>query len=91
MTVAAGGTIWVTAINVLLGLVTLGLLLVVAGAALKEAIRHLHARGPENEADREVLRRLGITLPDGGEPIDEMEELKKPDRGSRTAKREDGV
>ena len=77
MTLEVGSTFWVVATNIVLGLVTLGLLLVVAGTALREAIRHLHATGPGNEKDLAVLRRLGITLPDGGKPIDEMEELRK--------------
>lgn len=68
-------TFWLTLINLLLGLTTLGIILLVAGAA----IRDLHRRFTSRQRDRDVLRKLGVTMPDGGRPIDEMEELRKQD------------
>jgi len=77
------GTFWVTAINVLLAVVTLGIVLLVSGAAVNDIVRRSSTRRTARHHDAEVFRRLGITMPDGGEPIDEMEELRKQEPGPR--------
>jgi HAMP domain-containing protein len=71
------GTFWLTLVNVLLAVVTLGVLLIVAGAAANDVVRRYSRRRAARHEDAAMFRRLGITMPDGGLPIDEMEELKK--------------
>jgi hypothetical protein len=75
------GTFWITAVNILLGAATLGIVLVVAGAAMQDFAHRYSSRRSARREDAEVFRRLGITMPDGGRPIDEMEELKKQEPG----------
>lgn len=68
---AAGTTLWVTVTNVFLAVVTAGGLAVVLGAGLRDLF------GRRREADAAIMRRLGVTLQDGGEPIDEMKDLRE--------------
>lgn len=83
MTVFGVGTFWVILTNILLGIATLTILFFVGSVVLQEVVRRARSMRAAKRHDRAVLRRLGITLPDGGEPIDEMEELRKQERGTR--------
>jgi hypothetical protein len=64
---------WLTATNILLGLATLLILGIVAVATVREIIGHIEVRRLRARALRRSLdlRNLGVTLPDGGTPVDE--------------------
>lgn len=78
-------TFWLTVINLLLAVTTLGIVLLVAGAAARDILRRFTSRRTALREDVEVLRRLGVTMHDGGRPIDEMEELRKQEPGQRAS------
>jgi hypothetical protein len=66
-------TQWLTATNVLLGLATLLVVSVVAAATIREILWRVEARRLRSRALRRALdlRELGITMQDGGRPVDE--------------------
>jgi hypothetical protein len=85
-------TLWLNVINALLGLVTAGMLMVVAGVAvhdllLKWRTEHGEARAPEQEAW--FAPALGLTMADGGEKVaeKEKEEKQKKEEMSESAER----
>ncbi len=84
MLLAGSGTFWLITVNVLLGAVTLGILFLVAGAAVNDAMHRYSARRAARREDEAMFRRLGITMPDGGRPIDEMDELHRQEPERRT-------
>mgnify|MGYP001262093796 CR=1 FL=1 len=81
MNVILERTFWLTVINLMLAVTTLGIVLLVAGAAVHDIHRRFTSRRRARREDMNMLRKLGVTMPDGGRPIDEMEELRKQDPG----------
>ncbi len=70
---------WIVITNVLLGLFTIGLLIMVVVVLVKDLLTRRRGHTAGGDAyNRLELGTLGITLPDGGEPIDEIAILKKP-------------
>lgn len=69
--------LWLTTVNVLLGVAIVGCALVIALHVAREIIIRRKARKREAQIPADYLwglKNLGVTLPDGGEKIDEMNE-----------------
>lgn len=69
-------TTWLNLTNAVLGLVTLVCLFVVIYAAAKEAIDRWVVKGRipvESDTHAFHIEDLGITMADGGEPVDEQQ------------------
>lgn len=70
-------TLWLTTINALLGVAIVGCALVIALHIARDIRIHRKARKEEAQIPADYLwglKNLGVTLPDGGEKIDEMNE-----------------
>ena len=84
-------TSWLTVTNIALGVVTLAALVAVARTVVLEIADRVRAkeRVPVWQDDHAfVLSNLGITMADGGEPIDEQKLAQKQPKGN-AAKPED--
>lgn len=67
-------TFWLDFTNIALGLVTLACVLVVAAGAFADLRRRLRAREHAAADDHSFATpELGVTMADGGEPVDEHE------------------
>ncbi len=73
-------TFWLNITDIVLGAVTLACVAFVAQAAFREAYARLAKRLPASSPDTPhalILPELGLTMADGGEPIDPKTEPRK--------------
>lgn len=83
-------TLWLTATNIGLGIVTLVCLIAVGVVIVKEFYADVRStvRSPQLQDDHSfLLNDLGITMADGGERIDESKHTVTPDREERNIQR----
>jgi hypothetical protein len=75
-------TFWVSATNLVLGIVTLCSVALIASVVINELIdrwvRRLVER-PAADAHAFRVRDLGLTMADGGEPVDDDTDARGPD------------
>jgi hypothetical protein len=70
-------TLWLITVNVLLGLAIVVCLVMIAMSFLNEIRRNRKEKREERQVPDDYLKGLkdlGVTLPDGGKKIDEMDE-----------------
>jgi hypothetical protein len=73
-------TLWLITVNVLLGLAIIVCSVMIAWSFLNEIRSHRKKRKDEAKVPDDYLKGLkdlGVTLPDGGKKIDEMDEKEK--------------
>lgn len=70
-------TLWLITVNILLGLAIIVCSVVIAMSLLNEIRKHRRGKKEEAQVPDDYLKGLkdlGVTLSDGGEKIDEMDE-----------------
>jgi hypothetical protein len=75
-------TIWINAVNILLGVVTLCCLAMIASVVINELLERWVARlmeQPGGDRHAFTVRGLGATMADGGEPLSDDEKASGPD------------
>lgn len=73
-------TLWLISVNILLGLAIIVCSVMIAWSFLHEIRSHRKKRKDEAKVPHDYLmglKDLGVTLPDGGKKIDEIEEMDK--------------
>jgi hypothetical protein len=71
-------TYWLNITDIILGIVTLACVAFVAQAALREIYARLASRiRPHEDAHALALPELGLTMADGGEPLDQKSDRRK--------------
>jgi hypothetical protein len=77
MAIVLDTAFWLTVLNYLLGIATAGLVALVAGAAFQDLYLRATSTRRMLKRDTRMLKGMGITMHDGGRPIDEIQELRK--------------
>ena len=73
-------TLWLISVNILLGLAIIVCFVLIAMSLLNEIRKHRKEKKDVAQVPGDYLKGLkdlGVTLPDGGEKIDEMDEEKE--------------
>lgn len=77
ISLARPDTLWLITVNILLGLAIIVCSVMIAMNLMSEIRRHRREKKEEAQVPDDYLKGLkdlGVTLPDGGEKIDEMDE-----------------
>ena len=70
-------TYWLNVTDIVLGIVTLACVFIVAMAVAREGLARLAQRVPAHDPHTLALPELGLTMADGGEPIDPKNKKQK--------------